>query len=247
MSNEDTTRALDAEGSSDAGAGSCPRPGAQPPPRPPATVILVHGLWTPSVVCSLHAHWLAQRGYRTLRFGYPSVRRTLAENAESLRRCVAATGASDIHLVGHSLGGLLILEMLGQAEAPRVQRVVLLGTPCLGSHCAQRLAAVKGMPALLGRSIMQWLARPSDAAPRRPTTVAVGVIAGTRSVGLGRIVPELPQPNDGVVTLAETRLPNASDFLALPLAHSQLLASRSCALQIASFLDSGRFQHAPAP
>ncbi|MBN8455411.1 alpha/beta fold hydrolase [Accumulibacter sp.] len=247
MSNEDTTRALDAEGSSDAGAGSCPRPGAQPPPRPPATVILVHGLWTPSVVCSLHAHWLAQRGYRTLRFGYPSVRRTLAENAESLRRCVAATGASDIHLVGHSLGGLLILEMLGQAEAPRVQRVVLLGTPCLGSHCAQRLAAVKGMPALLGRSIMQWLARPSDAAARRPTTVAVGVIAGTRSVGLGRIVPELPQPNDGVVTLAETRLPNASDFLALPLAHSQLLASRSCALQIASFLDSGRFQHAPAP
>jgi len=199
------------------------------------------------VVCSLHAHWLAQRGYRTLRFGYPSVRRTLAENAESLRRCVAATGASDIHLVGHSLGGLLILEMLGQAEAPRVQRVVLLGTPCLGSHCAQRLAAVKGMPALLGRSIMQWLARPSDAAARRPTTVAVGVIAGTRSVGLGRIVPELPQPNDGVVTLAETRLPNASDFLALPLAHSQLLASRSCALQIASFLDSGRFQHAPAP
>lgn len=247
MSNEDTTRALDAEGSSDAGAGSCPRPGAQPPPRPPATVILVHGLWTPSVVCSLHAHWLAQRGYRTLRFGYPSVRRTLAENAESLRRCVTATGASDIHLVGHSLGGLLILEMLGQAEAPRVQRVVLLGTPCLGSHCAQRLAAVKGMPALLGRSIMQWLARPSDAAARRPTTVAVGVIAGTRSVGLGRIVPELPQPNDGVVTLAETRLPNASDFLALPLAHSQLLASRSCALQIASFLDSGRFQHAPAP
>lgn len=247
MSNEDTTRALHAEDSSDAGGGSCPRPGAQPPPRPPATVILVHGLWTPSVVCSLHAHWLAQRGYRTLRFGYPSVRRMLAENAEDLRRFVAATGASDIHLVGHSLGGLVILEMLAQAEAPRVQRVVLLGTPCLGSHCAQRLAAVKGMPALLGRSIMQWLARPSDAAARLPTTVAVGVIAGIRSVGLGRIVPGLPRPNDGVVTLAETRLPGAADFLALPLAHSQLLASRSCALQIASFLDSRRFQHAPAP
>lgn len=229
------------------GAGRDRRPLAQTLHRPAtATVILVHGLWTPAVVCSLHAHWLAQRGYGTLRFGYPSVRRTLVENAENLRRFVAASGAGDIHLVGHSLGGLLILEMLAQADEPRVRRVVLLGTPCRGSHCAQRLAAVKGMPALLGRSIMQWLARPGDAAARLPTTVAVGVIAGTRSVGLGRVVPGLPRPNDGVVTLAETQLPGAADFLALPLAHSQLLASRSCALQIASFLDSGRFQHALA-
>jgi len=211
-----------------------------------ATVVLVHGLWTPSAVCSLHAHWLAQRGYHTRRFGYPSVRRTLAENADSLRRFVAATPARDIHLVGHSLGGLLILEMLAQAREPRLQRVVLLGTPCQGSHCAQRLAMVPGMPALLGRSIMQWLARPKGWAVA-PVAPAVGVIAGTRSFGLGRVVPGLPRPNDGVVTLVETRLPGAADFLALPLAHSQLVVARSCALQLASFLDSGRFQHAPGP
>jgi len=209
-----------------------------------ATVILVHGLWTPAAVFSLHAYWLQRRGYRTLRFGYQSVRATLAENAEGLQRLIAATSAADIHLVGHSLGGLVILEMLAQAPDPRLRRVVLLGTPCLGSHCARRLATVSGMPALLGRSIMQWLSHTSGAMASAPrSAVAIGVLAGTRRVGLGRLVPGLPLPNDGVVALAETRLPGAADFITLPVAHSEMLASRRCAAQIAAFLESGRFRH----
>jgi hypothetical protein len=33
-------------------------PTAMSPHRPtPATVILVHGLWTPAAIFSLHAHW----------------------------------------------------------------------------------------------------------------------------------------------------------------------------------------------
>ncbi len=210
----------------------------------PATVILVHGLWTPAAVFSLHAHWLQHRGYRTLRFGYPSVRASLAENADGLLRLIAATSAADIHLVGHSLGGLVILEMLAQTPDPRLRRAVLLGTPCLGSHCARRLATVPGVPALLGRSIMQWLSQTSGAVASAPRpAVAIGVLAGTRRVGLGRVVPGLPLPNDGVVALAETRLPGAADFIALPVAHSEMLASRHCAAQIAAFLESGRFRH----
>jgi hypothetical protein len=69
------------------------------------------------------------------------------------------------------------------------------------------------------------------------------VLAGTRSIGLGRIVPGLPRPNDGVVTLAETQLHGATDFIVLPVAHSEMLASRRCAEQIAAFLETGRFLH----
>ena len=207
----------------------------------PATVILVHGLWTPAAVFLPHGRWLQGHGYRTLRFGYPSVRATLSQNAQALRRCIAATGASEIHLVGHSLGGLVILDLLRQNADPRLRRVVLLGTPCLDSHCARRLAALRGMPALLGRSIGEWLARgPAAAVAPWP---AVGVLAGTRSLGLGRVVPGLPRPNDGVVSVAETRLPGAADFIALPVAHSEMLASRRCAEQIAAFLATGRFRH----
>jgi len=208
-----------------------------------ATVILVHGLWTPAAVFAVHGRWLQKAGYRVRRFAYASVRATLSENAQALRRFIAATAASDIHLVGHSLGGLIILEALTPVPDPRVRRLVLLGTPCVDSHCARRLARVTGLPALLGRSLMEWMSRPAGAAIVPPSTVAVGVIAGTRSVGLGRVVPGLPQPNDGVVALNETRLPAAADFIALPIAHSQMLASRACGAQLMSFLETGRFRH----
>jgi hypothetical protein len=62
-------------------------------------------------------------------------------------------------------------------------------------------------------------------------------------MGLGRLVSGLPQPNDGVVAVTETLLPGATDFIALKVAHSEMLASRRCAAQIAAFLESGRFLH----
>lgn len=212
-------------------------------PQTPATVILVHGLWTPAAVFALHSHWLRSRGYDVRRFDYPSVRATLAQNVQQLQALLAATGGADIHLVGHSLGGLVILEMLARAPDPRLRRAVLLGTPCIDSHCARRLAALPGMRSLLGQSIVEWLGRKPrpTAAPR--SAVAVGVLAGTRSLGLGRIVPGLPRPNDGVVAVAETRLPGAADFITLPVAHSEMLASRRCAAQIAIFLETGSFLH----
>lgn len=208
-----------------------------------ATVILVHGLWTPAAVFGLHSHWLKRCGYRVRRFGYPSVRATLAQNAQALKGFIAATSASEIHLVGHSMGGLIILDLLAQGPDPRLRRAVFLGTPCLESHCARRLAKVAGMPTVLGRSIMEWLSRPATARVLPKSSVPVGVLAGTRSVGLGRVVPGLPQPNDGVVAVAEARLPGAADFIALPVAHSEMLASRACAAQIVSFLETGRFRH----
>jgi pimeloyl-ACP methyl ester carboxylesterase len=206
-------------------------------------VILVHGLWMPAAVFAVQGHWLERLGYRVLRFGYPSVRTTLAQNAQALQRCIAATAATDIHLVGHSLGGLLILAMLGQTPDPRLRRAVLLGSPCLDSHCARRLARVPGISALLGHSIAEWLARPVNATIPLPASVTVGVLAGTRSFGMGRIVPGLPRPNDGVVAVAETQLAGAADFVALPVAHSEMLVSRRCTEQIAAFLETGRFLH----
>ncbi len=233
--------------SSAAGDPCADRDAPAAPSHADEAVILVHGLWTPATVFLPHAHWLKQRGYTVRRFAYPSVRTTLSDNAQALERFLATTEAPAIHLVGHSLGGLIILEMLAKLADPRLCRVVLLGTPCVASHCARRLAALAGMPALLGRSIMESLSRARFATIAPQSPVEIGVLAGTRSIGLGRVVLDLPRPNDGVVTLDETRLPGAADFIALPLAHSEMLASRRCAAQIVAFLESGRFLHAPTP
>ena len=205
------------------------------------TVILVHGLWMRGVVFLLYRRWLLRQGFQVRAFSYPSVRRGLDANVGALARFAAETRGAVLHFVGHSLGGALILAMLAGRGEPRARRVVLLGSPCGGSHCARMLQRIPVLRGILGHSIRDWLAR---TLPTLPPNISVGVVAGTRSIGLGRLVPGLPRPNDGVVALAETRLQGCADSITLRVAHAEMLASRACADQVVAFLHQGRFRHA---
>jgi hypothetical protein len=94
--------------------------------------------------------------------------------------------------------------------------------------------------AVVGASLAEGLSRARTAPP---SGAQVGVISGRSSWGLGRLVPGLPSPNDGVVTLAETQLAAARDAVCLTVSHSQMLFSPACARQVAAFLRTGRFVH----
>ena len=74
-----------------------------------------------------------------------------------------------------------------------------------------------------------------------PPGVEAGAIAGTGRIGLGRFFAQLPAPNDGVVTIEETRHPGLADHIVLPTAHSLMLVSPLVARQVAAFLQTGRF------
>lgn len=204
------------------------------------TVIMVHGLWMHGIAFLPQQRRLAKRGFAVRRFSYPSMRHGLQHNARTLSQFVASTGNGNIHLVGHSLGGLVALSMLAQYPDPRVRRVVLMGSPCMGSHCASFLLRTPGLAAIVGRSLKEWLASPR---PPLPGQVEIGVLSGSRSLGLGRLIPGLPRPNDGVVSVMETRLPEARDSITLPVSHAGMLISRACADQVAAFLGSGNFNH----
>ena len=72
----------------------------------------------------------------------------------------------------------------------------------------------------------------------------IGVIAGTKSVGMGWLIAPLAQPNDGTVALVESRLDGAADYITLPHSHTGLLFSQSVVHQMCAFLRNGRFLHA---
>jgi pimeloyl-ACP methyl ester carboxylesterase len=201
-------------------------------------VILVHGLWLRGLAFSVQRFRLARSGFSVSSFSYPSVRRGLDANSLELSRHVLATFGETIHLVGHSLGGLVILNMLAQFPAPRVKRVVLLGSPCAGSHCASVLLGTPVLSGIAGRSLRDAVERGTW---KLPENVEIGVLSGSRGIGLGRLIPGLPRPNDGVVSIEETRLAGCRDAITLPVSHSGMLVSPSCSLQIARFLKSGHF------
>ena len=205
------------------------------------TVVLVHGLWMHGIALFAQRYWLAQYGFVAKTFSYPSVRRTLDENSQLLARYLSGFSGSAINLVAHSLGGLVVLNMLAQASAPRIRRIVLMGSPCGGSYCASVLLRIPLLAKIVGRSMR-------DASGRThwdlPAGVEIGVLAGNRSFGLGRMIRGLPCPNDGVVSIEETRLAGCSDAITLRVSHSEMLISKACARQAGHFLRSGRFFHA---
>lgn len=200
-------------------------------------VVLVHGLWYGPVTLRLLQWRLERAGFRCRRFSYRTLRRSLPSNARALACFIRQTSADEVHLVGHSLGGLVILRMLDEFGDLPPGRVVLLGTPVRGSRVARRAAEIGALKPLMGRAQTALESGFRHAPAGRET----GMVAGTFGVGLGLIVPGLEGENDGTVNVAETELPGVADRLELPVTHSGLVTSGKVARAVIRFLRTGRF------
>lgn len=207
-----------------------------------STVILVHGLWLKGPALGLQRFRTARCGFDARTFSYASMRSTLAENARALAAFISPLSASQVHLAGHSLGGLVILTMLASDPDRRIGRVVLMGTPAASCHAASRLGEMK-----LGRKLLGNCMPPQFVPFAVTDDREVGVIAGSRSFGLGRLIRGVPQPNDGVVAVSETLLAGMRDQIVLRVSHTQMLISSAVARQICAFLKQGRFLHQGGP
>lgn len=219
-----------------------PDGGGSKPDRPSRrTVVLVHGLWYGAVSLALLARRLEGHGFLTHAFSYPTLGRTLAENARSLYEFARGIDGKPLDFVGHSLGGLVILRMFdGWRRLPQ-GRVVLMGSPVRGSSTASKIAQMPLTRPFVGKA-RTALAYGFDHAPAGRET---GVIAGTRGVGLGRVFQRLESPHDGTIAVAETELPDAADRLELDVSHTGLVLSAEVASAVGGFLRRGRFDRGP--
>jgi len=202
-------------------------------------VLLLHGLWMNRLAMLYLALTLDRAGFGTVSLAYRSMRGTPDEHVAAVARRIASIPADTVHLVGHSLGGVVALGYLAGQPDKRIGRVVLLGAPISGSRAARAVADWPGGDLMLGRSTGIWR---SGQRAQLDATACVGAIAGSRPFGLGSVFMDVPEPSDGVVTVEETRLPGLSDHLVLPVSHSGMLISREVARQIAAFLRNGRFE-----
>ena len=199
-------------------------------------IVLVHGVWVSGLVMVPLAARLAREGFRCHRFGYRGKDRPIAANAGDLVRFARRVGAA--HFVGHSLGGLVILQALNEHADVAVGNVVLLGTPARGSFSGRRLARHPIGRWMLGETQPLWQ---DGETMRWKRTERLGIIAGTLPMGLGRALGRLPGPNDGVVCVDETAVEGMSERITLRVGHSAMLVSPRVALQTAVFLREGRF------
>lgn len=201
-------------------------------------VVLVHGLW----MTGLEMRWLGSRlqrcGYNAHYFHYPSLTKSPRECAGNLADFIGQLGCERLNIVAHSMGGIVVLNLFDQVDLLPEGRVLLLGSPVLGSGLARVAASHIGLRIFLGTTSPDGLTKP---APAWRGSRELGVIAGTNALGVGRIVGGLQEPSDGTVSVCETRLPGATDFVALDVNHMGMLFSADVADEVCFFLRYGRF------
>ncbi len=203
-------------------------------------VVYVHGLW----FVGPEGHWLRSRISRELgaeprTFPYRSVTGKAAGNVAALGKFLSSMRADVVHIVAHSLGGVLVVKLFEKPPALPPGRIVLLGSPLNGSRAAQSLARLPGGKAIMGHTVRDEVL--PGRAMRWNGAREIGVIAGQTAHGLGRLVGAFNEPNDGTILVAETNLPGATDQIVLPVSHSGMLFSTLAARQAAAFLRDGRF------
>ena len=213
-------------------------------------MLFVHGLWMTGAESLLMRRHLADHGWRLSILPYSS----LAESMDSVaRRCagqvqaIARRTLQPVHLLGHSLGGLVIYRVfeMGLLAPNRFAgehcRVVFMGTPARGSQSARVLARFGPSRQLLGQVGRSYLQQ--GVTPQWPFAAQLGIIAGTNPRGLGRLLGTFSGPNDGTVAVSETRLEGATDYCDLPVTHTGMNISTRVGNQITAFLEHGRFSH----
>jgi hypothetical protein len=150
---------------------------------------------------------------------------------------------SVIHFVTHSLGGILVRYYLQQEEIGNLGRVVMIAPPNQGSGVVDSLRGVPGFALINGPAGMQ-LGTGDDSVPLTlgPVDYEVGIIAGEET--FNPILSQyLENPDDGKVSVENTKVEGMTDFLILPESHPFIMKSRAAIEQSLTFIGTGKFNH----
>lgn len=209
-------------------------------------VVLLHGMARSESSMAKLANRLLQEGFGVVNYGYPSTRLTIAEIAtEHVPKAIAQCGEHDtVDFVTHSLGGIVLRMYLNQTLPDNLGRVVMLGPPNKGSEVVDKLKNFPGFTLINGPAGLE-LGTGEDSVPNKlgPVTYPVGIIAGSST--FNPILSQmLPNPDDGKVSVANTKVEGMSDHIVLPVTHTFMMKNSIVMDQVITFLKTGKFKHA---
>ena len=200
-------------------------------------VIVLHGIWMRGIAMLPLSRRLRAAGFSVDTLDYPSVVGSWNDSASRLANHWREPAGRKVHIVGHSLGGMLALDVAAQHSGLPDGRIVCLGSPLRGSAAAGRMGRLPGGHWLLGQSAEILKSGLAPWRGQRP----VGVIAGSMPIGLGSVLGVLKPPHDGTVSVEETRLDGIDEHRVVEHTHTGLAFSNDVAELVIGFLRDGRF------
>ena len=203
-------------------------------------VLLIHGILMNPLEMRYLGTQLEKLGFHVHYVYYQSVLKTPEQNAKIIHDKIKKMNLPDLHLVGHSLGGVVLMHLFDQTDDLPEGKVVMLGSPVNGSWIAQKVQDWPVISPLLAKSMPSALSGVD--VPEWNTHRDWGMIAGTKNQGLGFLTGGLPGDSDGTVLVEETHHPKQKSHILVDKSHTALLFSKEVAELTSHFLNTAEFQ-----
>ena len=220
----------------------CPAIAQQSTGNKKELVILLHGLGRGKSIMMPMKEQMEISGFQVSVVDYRSIGRTPEEILRDVGQQIKdfrVDTTQTVHLVGHSLGGLIIRAYLDSVRVRALGRVVLIGSPSKGTPFVDHFRDAWWLK-LVGPAASS-LGTDEKSFPRtlHPPYYPVGIIAGISSM----IDNEdfIPGEDDGIVPVESTKIERMTDFILLPVSHSSLPKNETVMRQTIEFLKNGRF------
>lgn len=213
----------------------------------PDHVILLHGMARTSASMEALEQSLRDAGYIVHNIDYASRTAPVGELAEKvIGDALAAArkdGATRIHFVTHSLGGILVRAYLAKHRVPELGRVVMLGPPNQGSEVVDRIGSWWLFRTINGPAGGELGTGPASAPNALgPVDFTLGVIAGNRSINWINSLM-IPGTDDGKVSIERTKVAGMTDHIVVAASHPFLMKHPETIRQVLHFLANGSFAH----
>src|SRR5581483_10490345 len=210
-------------------------------------VILLHGLCRTSRSMTKMESALTNAGFKVRNVNYPSRSAPIEKLADdAIGKAVVDCqndGATKIHFVTHSLGGILVRSYLLRHQISNLGRVVMLAPPNQGSEIVDKIGGWSLFKFINGVAGNE-LGTDTNSVPNKlgPANFPLGIIAGDRSINWINSWFLIPGRDDGKVSIERAKLQGMDDFIVVHATHPFIMRNKETIRQTIYFLRNGKFE-----